>query len=93
MSRWQLTVLVLGAAALFFTAQPAQAQPWVGSPAPAVVNPAPLMVSPGWGARPYRVLGRYNRFTRMTGYGTAWAPPTSGPVWVGRRWWALRHQQ
>jgi hypothetical protein len=45
MRRWQLTGLVVGAAALFFTARPAQAQVWVGPP---IVSPAP----PSWSALP-----------------------------------------
>jgi hypothetical protein len=83
MIRWQTTVLIMGAVALFLAARPAQAQVWIGPPAgpppfavvrptPAVwpvppvavvppawpvppvgVVPGPIVVSSGWGARPY----------------------------------------
>src|SRR5262245_23244163 len=39
MRRWQLTGLVVGAAALLFTAGPAQAQVWIGPPP---VGPPPF---------------------------------------------------
>jgi hypothetical protein len=45
MRNWQLTGLVVGAAALLFTARPAQAQVWVSPP---VVAPA----RPVWVSRP-----------------------------------------
>ena len=49
MRSWQLTGLVVGAAALLFTARPAQAQVWVGPP---VVAPAP----PVWFSPPAPVV-------------------------------------
>ena len=63
MRRWQPTGLIVGAAALFLAARPAQAQVWIGPPAgptppvrpvpPIGVVPGPVVVRPGWGARPY----------------------------------------
>ncbi len=41
MRSWHLTGLVVSAAALLFTARPAQAQVWVGRPA--VVSPPPAV--------------------------------------------------
>ena len=94
MRRRQLTGLVLGAAALFFTARPAQAQVWFGPPvgpppfgppAPVWVAPAPVVVAPGWSARPYWGWRRDRRALRRGWYGTAWGP-RGGVVAVGRRW-------
>jgi hypothetical protein len=48
MRRWQATALIVGAAALFLTARPAQAQVWVGPPVGVV--PGPVVVSSGWSA-------------------------------------------
>jgi hypothetical protein len=93
MRRWQLTALVLGAAALFFTALPAQAQVWIRprapvviAPAPVVVAPAPVVVGPGWGARPYWGGRRYDRAFRRAGWYGAVRGPRGGVVAVGRRW-------
>ena len=62
MRSWQLTGLVVGAAALLFTARPAQAQVWVGPPvaAPArtvwVSPPVVAAAPPVWVARPAPVV-------------------------------------
>jgi hypothetical protein len=86
MRRWQPTGLVLGAAALILTARPALAQVWISPSAPVVVAPAPVVVGPGWGARPYWGVRRYNRALRRGGwYGAAWGP-RGRVVAVGRRW-------
>src|SRR5262249_17293908 len=53
MTRWQLTGLVVGAAALLFTARPAQAQVWARRPAPIVVARPPIVIAP-----PPIVVGR-----------------------------------
>jgi hypothetical protein len=45
MRRWQLTGLVLGTAALFFTARPAQAQVWFGPPSAPLPSSLPLLSS------------------------------------------------
>ena len=50
MRSWQLTGLVVGAAALLFTARPAQAQVWIGPPAgptPPVRPVPPIGIVPG----------------------------------------------
>jgi hypothetical protein len=97
MRRWQLTALVAGAAALFFTARPAQAQVWfsppapvVVGPAPVVVGPAPVVVGPAWGARPYWGWGARRAYYRPWGYRRGWyggvRGPRGGAVTVGR-WW------
>ena len=58
MTRWQLTGLVVGAAAMLFTARPTQAQVWFGPPAgpppfgPPVVRPVP----PVWPVPPIGVV-------------------------------------
>jgi hypothetical protein len=90
MRRWQLTGLVLGAAVLFFTARPAQAQMWIQSsppvvwaPPPVVVTPAPVVVGPGWGPGP--VWGPPRAVRRSGWYGAAWGPRGRGFA-VGRRW-------
>ena len=80
MKSWQLTGLVVGAAALLFTARPAQAQVWFGPPvaapappvwfgppAPVVVARPPVVVAPGWGARPRDVRRAY-RAARRAGW-------------------------
>jgi hypothetical protein len=51
MKLWKRTVLALGAVALLFTARPAQAQVWIGPPAPVMVTPT-WGVAPSWGAVP-----------------------------------------
>jgi hypothetical protein len=78
MRRWQFTGLVLGAAALFFAPQPAQAQVWVGRPAPVVVAPRPVVV-----ASPPVVVGP------SWGVGPAWGVEPAwgvGPAWGQRRY-------
>ena len=47
MRSWKLMALALGFAALLFTARPAQAQVFIGPPAPVVVAP-----EAGWGLPP-----------------------------------------
>jgi hypothetical protein len=90
MRRWQVTALIVGAAALFLAARPAQAQVWVGPPMrpvppvgvvppvwggpPVGVVPGPVVVSPGWGAR------RYWRGRPYWGAWRAYRP-------VARRWY------
>jgi hypothetical protein len=75
MRRWQPTGVIVGAAALFLAAGPAQAQVWIGPPAgptppvrpvpPIGVVPGPVEVRPGWGARPYWGARRaFRRFAR-----------------------------
>ena len=61
MRSWQLTGLVVGAAALLFTARPAQAQVWVGPPVAAPsrtvwVSPPVVAAPPVWAARPAPVV-------------------------------------
>jgi hypothetical protein len=97
MRRWQLTALVVGVAALFFTARPAQAQWWIAPPAPVVVTPAPIVVTPApvvvgptWGARPYwgwgaRRYAYYGPWRRAGWYGAV-RGPRGGVVVGGRRW-------
>jgi hypothetical protein len=93
MSRWHLAALTLGAAALLFTARPAQAQVWVGG-GPVVVGPAwggPAWgVGPVWGARyvgPTWGWGprRYYRPYRRGWYGAV-RGPRGRVVVAGRRW-------
>jgi len=95
MRRWHLFALALGAAALFFTARPAQAQVWIGSPAPVVVAPAPfvfapapVVVGPTWGARPYWGARRYAYYGpwRRGGWSGAVRGPRGGVVVAGRPW-------
>jgi hypothetical protein len=86
MTRWQLTGLVVGAAALLFTARPAQAQAWFGPPVgvvpgpvvrpvpPIGVIPGPVVTPPVWPVPPVGVV-----------------PPIGvvpGPVVVGPGWGA-----
>ena len=94
MSRWHFFALALGAAALFFTARPAQAQVWIGSPAPVVVAPAPVFVAPApvvvgpsWGYRPYWGVRRgwYAPVYRRGWYGAV-RGPRGGVVVAGRGW-------
>jgi hypothetical protein len=96
MRRWQLTALVLGAAAVFFTPRTAHAQVWIGpaapvvvAPAPFVVAPAPVVVGPVWEARPYWGWGArraYYRPWRRGGWYGGVRGPRGGVVTVGRRW-------
>jgi hypothetical protein len=90
MTRWQFSGLAVGAAALLFTARPAQAQVWFGPPVVApVVRPAPVVVTsastwagPTWVAASPAVVG------------PTWVAPApvvvqpgwrSGPYWSPRR--------
>ena len=72
MTRWQLTGLVVGAAALLFTARPARAQVWVGRPAPIVV------------ARPPIVVGRPTPVWPVPPVGVVPGPVVVGPDWGAR---------
>ena len=72
MTRWQLTGLVVGAAALLFTARPARAQVWVGRPAPLVV------------ARPPIVVGRPTPVWPVPPVGVVPGPVVVGPDWGAR---------
>ena len=101
MRLWQMAALILGPAALLFTAQPARAQVWIGG-GPVVVGPAwgapawgapAYVVGPAWGRPVYPVArARYvrpRRFYRRGSYRTGWYGGAWGPsgVWVaGRRW-------
>ena len=93
MRSWKLMALALGFAALLFTARPAQAQVFIGPPAPVVVAPAPVVVAPSWGvgpswgAGPYWGYRRawYRPVPRRGGYG-GWRGPRGG-VWVAGRGW------
>jgi hypothetical protein len=82
----QLTALVLGAAALFFTARPAQAQVWIAPRAPIVVAPAPIVVSPGWGATRYWGV-RYRGWGGRRGWYAGVRGQRGGVVVAGRRRW------
>jgi hypothetical protein len=90
MTRWQLTGLVVGAAALLFTARPAQAQVWVSRPAPVVVVPPPVVVGrpPVWAVPPVGVVPG----PVVVGSPSVWAVPpvgvVPGPVVVGPGWGA-----
>jgi len=99
MRHWQLTALVVGVVALFFTARPAQAQVWFGPPPPVVVGPTPIVVAPApvvvgptWGAGPYWGWGArrayYYRPWRRGGWYAGVRGPRGGAVFVGgrRRW-------
>jgi hypothetical protein len=85
MKRWQMAALTLGAAALLFTVQPAQAQVWIGGP---------VVVGPAWGVGPAWPVARARyiparRFYRAGWYRGGWYGGVRGPrgVWVaGRRW-------
>jgi hypothetical protein len=102
MRRSQLTGLVVGAAALFFTARPAQAQVWFGPPVvrpPVVIAPPPVVIAPPpvVVARPPVVVGpgwgarpywgvRYYRPVPRGGWYRPAWGPRGGVVYVGRRW-------
>jgi hypothetical protein len=86
MRRWQLTGLVVGAAALLFTAGPAQAQVWIGPP----VRPVP----PVWGG-PSVWVGAPVQPVPPIGF----IPPVQpvppigfvpGPGWGTRPYWGAR---
>jgi hypothetical protein len=97
MRSWKLMALALGVGALLFTARPAQAQVFIGPPAPVLVGPAPVVVGPSWGYNPYWGVRRgwYGPSYRRGWYGApsyrrgwygGWRAPR-GSVWVaGRRW-------
>jgi hypothetical protein len=98
MRSWQLSGLVVAAAALLFTAAPAaQAQVWV-RPAPVVVAPSPVWVAqspvvvgpgwggPVWGAGPAWGVRTYYRPIRRGWYGTGWGPRGRRAAWA-RGWW------
>jgi hypothetical protein len=76
MTRWQLTGFVAGAAALFFTARPAQAQVWAVPPVGVVPSP------PVWAVPPVGVVPSP----------PVWAVPpvgvVPGPVVVNPGWGA-----
>src|SRR5262245_7217967 len=90
--RWQLTGLVVGAAALLFTAGPPQAQVWIGPPA----GPPPFVVGrptpPVWPVPPVGVVPGPVGVTTLPavvspGWGTSpvWPVPPVGvvpPVWA-----------
>ena len=98
MRSWKLMALALGFAALLFTARPAQAQVFIGPPAPVVIAPAPIVVGPTWGVSPYWGARRswyYGPVYRRGWYGApyarrGWEAGWRGPrgrAWVaGRRW-------
>ena len=83
MKLWKRTALALGAAALFFTARPAQAQMWVGPPGPVMVTPG-WGVAPAWGVRTY--YRPVDRPFRRAGWYGAVRGPRGQVVAVGRRW-------
>ena len=94
MRSWKLMALALGTAALLFTARPAQAQVFIGPPAPVVVAPVPVVVGPSWGvgptwgASPYWGARRswyYGPVYRRGWYG-GWRGPRGGAWVAGRRW-------
>jgi hypothetical protein len=101
MRRWQLTGLIVGAAALFLAARPAQAQVWIGPPAgptPPVRPVPPIGVVPGPPVRPVPPIGV------VPGPPVGVVPPIGvvpGPVvvssgwrarpsWGGRPYWGAR---
>jgi hypothetical protein len=78
MKFWQITVLNLIAAALVFTARPAQAQVWVGV--------RPIVVVPAWRAVPAWPVARVS-VGWPVGWGSAWwGPPPLRPVPVRAAW-------
>jgi len=85
MRSWKLMALALGAAALLFTARPAQAQVFIGAP-PIVVAPAPVVIGPTWGYRPYWGVRRGWYAPRRRGWYGAVRGPRGGVVVAGRRW-------
>jgi hypothetical protein len=86
MRLWQMAALTLGAAVLLCTAQPAQAQVWIGG--------GPVAVGPTWGVGPVYPVARARylrarRYYRAGWYRGGWYGGVRGPrgVWVaGRRW-------
>ena len=98
MRRSHLTGMAIGAAVLFFTAKPAEAQVWVRPAPPVMIAPAPVVVAPatrfvtpapvvvrsGWSYRSPYWGGRRYRVSRRRGwYAPAWGPPARV---VYRRW-------
>jgi hypothetical protein len=79
MRRWQLTGLAVGAAALLFTAGPAQAQVWIGPP----VSPVPPIgvVPPVWGGPPV---------SPVPPIGTLPGPVVVSPGWGAQPYWGRR---
>ena len=84
MRRWQLTGLVVGAAALLFTARPAQAQVWVGRPPPPVWPVPPVGVVPPPPVTPVPPIGVVPGPGVV---GPGWGTTT---YWAGRPTWAQR---
>ena len=76
MRRWQLTGLVLGAAALCFTARPAQAQVWIGRPPPPVWPVPPIGSVPPIGVVPP--------------IGSVPGPVVVSPGWGAQPYWGRR---
>ena len=87
MRRWQLTGVALGAAALLFTAGPAQAQVWIGpsgGPPPiAVGRPTP----PVWPVPP---IGSVPPIGVVPPIGSVPGPVVVSPGWRAPPYWGAR---
>jgi hypothetical protein len=88
MRRWQPTVVLVGAVALFLTARPAQAQVWVGPAGPpgVVVRPA----APVWVAPPVQPVSTVWVCPPVRPAAPVWvspAPAVVSPGWGTRAYW------
>jgi hypothetical protein len=84
MRRWQPTGLIVGAAALFLAARPAQAQVWIGPPAgptPPVRPVPPIGVVPG---PPVGVVPPIGVVPGPVVVRPGWG---ARPYWRGRPYW------
>jgi hypothetical protein len=87
MRRWQPTGLIVGAAALFLAAPPAQAQVWIGPPA----GPPPFAVGrpmpPVWPVPPVGVVPPVRPVPPI---GIVPGPVVVSPGWGARPYWGGR---